>query len=79
MVMSTSPLEAAQVERIRRVEGVQEADNPLWTLANVVRHPTQPALSTRENERIVSLFCDNLGRLAKGRHLVGTLNLVEFY
>ncbi|MGA7088573.1 MAG: D-2-hydroxyacid dehydrogenase [Candidatus Dormiibacterota bacterium] len=55
------------------------ADNPLWTLANVVMAPHTAALSTRENERIVSLFCDNLRRLAKGQQLVGTLNLVEFY
>ena len=55
------------------------ADNPLWTLANVVMAPHTASLSARENERIVSLFCDNLRRLAECKQLVGTLNLVEFY
>jgi phosphoglycerate dehydrogenase-like enzyme len=55
------------------------ADNPLWTLANVVMAPHTASLSVHENERIVSLFCANLRRLANGKQLVGTLNLVEFY
>jgi len=55
------------------------AENPLWTLANVVMAPHTASLSARENERIVSLFCDNLRRLAKGQELVGALNLVEYY
>ena len=41
--------------------------------------PHTASLSARENERIVSLFCDNLRRLAKGQELVGALNLVEYY
>jgi phosphoglycerate dehydrogenase-like enzyme len=55
------------------------ADNPLWTLPNVVMAPHTASLSEHENERIVSLFCDNLRRLAKGQELVGALNLLEFY
>ena len=45
------------------------ADSPLWTLPNVLVTPHSAALSARENERIVELFCDNLRRYLDGRPL----------
>jgi phosphoglycerate dehydrogenase-like enzyme len=45
------------------------ADSPLWTLPNVLVTPHAAALSARENERIVELFCDNLRRYLDGRPL----------
>ena len=44
-------------------------DSPLWTMPNVLLTPHTSALSPRENERIVTLFLDNLSRLAEGREL----------
>jgi phosphoglycerate dehydrogenase-like enzyme len=49
-------------------------DSPLWELPNVLVTPHAAALSARENERIVELFVDNLGRYLDGRSL---RNLVE--
>jgi phosphoglycerate dehydrogenase-like enzyme len=54
-------------------------DSPLWTMPNVVMSPHTAALSMRENARIVDLFIDNLGRLARGEQLRNALNLSEFY
>ena len=48
--------------------------SPLWTLPNVLVTPHAAALSARENERIVELFCDNLRRYLDGRPL---RNVVE--
>jgi glyoxylate/hydroxypyruvate reductase A len=45
------------------------ADSPLWDLPNVLVTPHAVALSERENERIVELFLDNLGRYLDGRPL----------
>jgi phosphoglycerate dehydrogenase-like enzyme len=50
------------------------ADSPLWTLPNVLLTPHSAALSARENERIVELFCENLRRYLDGRPL---RNVVE--
>jgi phosphoglycerate dehydrogenase-like enzyme len=44
-------------------------DSPLWALPNVLVTPHAAALSARENERIVELFCDNLRRYLDGRPL----------
>ena len=49
-------------------------DSPLWALPNVLVTPHAAALSARENERIVELFCDNLRRYLDGRPL---RNVVE--
>ncbi len=54
-------------------------ESPLWTLPNVVMSPHTAALSMRENARIVDIFIDNLGRLARGERLRNALNLTEFY
>ena len=54
-------------------------DNPLWTMPNVVFAPHTMALSIRENERIVDLFCENIRRYADGRPLLNRIDPVEFY
>lgn len=54
-------------------------EDPLWALENVVFSPHTMALSERENERIVDLFCDNLRRLASGTPLRNRIDTVEFY
>jgi len=51
----------------------------LWTLENVVFSPHTMALSVRENARIVELFCDNLGRFARGTPLRNRIDTREFY
>jgi phosphoglycerate dehydrogenase-like enzyme len=55
------------------------ADNPLWTLPNVIFSPHTAALSVRENERIVALFCENITRFRAGQPLRNVVNVTEFY
>ncbi len=55
------------------------ADSPLWELDNVLLSPHTAALSTRENERIVELFCDNLRRFEKGEPLRNQIDTTLFY
>jgi phosphoglycerate dehydrogenase-like enzyme len=55
------------------------ADSPLWTLPNVLVTPHAAALSARENERIVELFVDNLGRYLDGRPLRNVVEPGVFY
>jgi phosphoglycerate dehydrogenase-like enzyme len=45
------------------------ADSPLWDLPNVLLSPHTAGLSVREDERIVSLFVENLGRYLRGEPL----------
>lgn len=54
-------------------------DDPLWRLENVIFSPHTMALSIRENERIVALFCDNLQRFANGLPLRNRVDTTEFY
>jgi len=54
-------------------------DNPLWTMQNVIFSPHTAALSVRENERIVELFCDNLKRFAEGSPMRNVVSTKEFY
>jgi phosphoglycerate dehydrogenase-like enzyme len=54
-------------------------DDPLWRLENVIFSPHTMALSVRENERIVALFCDNLQRFANGRPLRNRVDTTEFF
>jgi phosphoglycerate dehydrogenase-like enzyme len=56
-----------------------EPAHPFWTMPNVVMSPHTAALSSRENARIIEIFCENLGRLARGEALRNEVNLVEFY
>jgi phosphoglycerate dehydrogenase-like enzyme len=46
-------------------------DSPLWCLPNVLISPHTAALSIRENERIVTLFTENLRRYLRGDDLIG--------
>jgi phosphoglycerate dehydrogenase-like enzyme len=50
------------------------ADNPLWTLPNVILTPHCSARSPRLGERTVQMFADNLARFAAGQPL---LNIVD--
>jgi phosphoglycerate dehydrogenase-like enzyme len=72
--------EAAMIEALRsgRLAGAAlevfareplPADSPLWELPNVLVSPHTAGLSMRENERIVSLFVENLGRYLGGKPL----------
>lgn len=54
-------------------------DSPLWDLENVIISPHTVALSTRENERIVDLFIDNLRRFIAGDDLRNQVDTVHFY
>jgi phosphoglycerate dehydrogenase-like enzyme len=45
------------------------SDSPLWELPNVLVSPHTAGLSAREDERIVSLFVENLGRYLRGEQL----------
>ena len=45
-------------------------ESPLWELPNVIVSPHVSALSELENERIVDLFLDNLGRFLAGEPLL---------
>lgn len=54
-------------------------DNPLWSMPNVVFAPHTMALSVRENERIVDVFCDNLRRYAARGPLRNRVDPKEFY
>jgi phosphoglycerate dehydrogenase-like enzyme len=54
-------------------------DSPLWTLPNVLVTPHAAALSPRENERIVELFCDNLRRYLDGEPLINLIKPGVYY
>lgn len=55
------------------------ADSPLWDLPNVLISPHTAALSWRENERIVRLFAENVGRYLAGEQLRNRVDPVHFY
>jgi len=55
------------------------ADSPLWELDNVILSPHTAAQSTRENERIVELFADNLRRYLAGEELRSLVRTDLFY
>ena len=44
-------------------------EHPLWAMDNVIVFPHSASTSTRENERLTDLFCDNLDRLLRGEPL----------
>lgn len=54
-------------------------DSPLWQLDNVLVSPHTAALSSKENERIVELFVDNLQRFRDGRPLRNLVDTQRFY
>ena len=49
-------------------------DSVLWELPNVLVSPHTAALSLRENERIVSLFVENLRRYLLGDELINRVD-----
>lgn len=53
--------------------------SPLWSLENVILSPHTAALSVRENERIVELFCENLRRYLEGRPLRSRVRTDAWY
>jgi glyoxylate/hydroxypyruvate reductase len=55
------------------------ASSPLWELENVILSPHTAALSVRENERIVDLFAENLGRYLRGEELLSRIRTSVFY
>lgn len=55
------------------------AGSALWDHPNVLISPHTAALSSREEERIVRLFLDNLARHLDGRELRNVVDTVEFY
>lgn len=55
------------------------ASSPLWDHPHVLASPHTAALDTREEERIVRLFLDNLARHLDGRPLRNAVDTVEFY
>jgi phosphoglycerate dehydrogenase-like enzyme len=50
------------------------ADSPLWELPNVLVSPHTAGLSVHENERLVSLFVENLRRYLRGEDLVNRVD-----
>jgi phosphoglycerate dehydrogenase-like enzyme len=50
------------------------ADSPLWELPNVLLSPHTAGLSVRENERIVTLFVENLRRYRRGEELINRVD-----
>jgi phosphoglycerate dehydrogenase-like enzyme len=55
------------------------ASSPLWDHPRVLVSPHTAALSTKEEQRIVRLFLDNLSRHLDGRSLRNLVDTVEFY
>ena len=53
--------------------------SPLWGLENVIISPHTAALSWHENERIIELFADNLGRYLRGDELRSRVQTAVFY
>jgi glyoxylate/hydroxypyruvate reductase len=54
-------------------------DSPLWEMSNVLISPHTAALSVHENERIVDLFSQNLGRYLRGEDLLNRVDTTLFY
>lgn len=55
------------------------ADSPLWDLPNVLISPHTAGLSTRENERIVAMFTENLRRYLAGDELLSRVDPTLLY
>ncbi len=54
-------------------------ESPLWELDNVIVSPHTAALSVRENERIVTLFAENLRRYLAGDALLSRIRTGVYY
>ncbi len=53
--------------------------SPLWDMPNVLISPHSASTSDRENERLTTLFCDNLRRFLAGQPLLNVLNTTTLY
>lgn len=53
--------------------------SPLWEMENVLISPHSAGTSSRENERLTDLFCDNLRRFLDGHSLRNVLDPELFY
>ncbi|MCZ4588153.1 hypothetical protein JWS13_00810 (plasmid) [Rhodococcus pseudokoreensis] len=54
-------------------------DSALWELPNVLLSAHTAGLSVHENERIVTLFCENLRRYLAGEDLLGHILPTRLY
>lgn len=54
-------------------------DSPFWELPNVLITPHSAGRSPREFDRMLDLFCDNLGRYLKGQPLRNELDFEKGY
>ncbi|HEV7666085.1 MAG TPA: D-2-hydroxyacid dehydrogenase [Chloroflexota bacterium] len=55
------------------------ADSPLWDMPNVIITPHSMSTAADENERLTTLFCDNLRRYAAGEPLRNRFELARGY
>ena len=54
-------------------------ESPLWDMPNVIISPHSASTVTQENERITTLFCDNLRRYLSGEPLLNVLDTKRLY
>jgi glyoxylate/hydroxypyruvate reductase len=55
------------------------ADDPLWTMPNVIISPHSASTAASENQKITDLFCDNLKRYLAGEPLLNVLDVEKYY
>lgn len=55
------------------------AESPLWHHPGITLYPHSASTSTRENERLTQLFCDNLLRFMSGQPLRNVLDTERMY
>jgi len=54
-------------------------DSPFWTMPNVIVSPHSASTVVQENDRIVDLFIDNLGRFFDGRPMLNLFDHTRKY
>ena len=55
------------------------ADDPLWTMPNVIISPHSASTADSENRKLTRLFCDNLKRFLAGQGLINVLDIERLY
>jgi phosphoglycerate dehydrogenase-like enzyme len=55
------------------------ADNPLWSMPNVLISPHSASTVTSENARLTDLFCKNLTRYIRGEALLNVFDRERLY
>ncbi|MCC7445812.1 MAG: D-2-hydroxyacid dehydrogenase [Anaerolineae bacterium] len=53
--------------------------NPLWEMPNVLISPHSASTADTENQKLTTLFIDNLNRYLKGEPLINKLDTVKLY